>query len=382
MIAAWLSPPKLLNLVRLAVIFFASTQLGLHLWPASSLIYGIRVDYLSPTLYFLDALLVLYLYLTRPKWPGFLSALIPLLLLNLLFSLNLPASLSWSLHLLLYLGFITTLSRSFLQNVRPVIILTLVFQTIVASIQVGLGHSLGGLMYYLGERMVAVGSPAIATGVFMGEVVLRGYGTFSHPNVLAGWLVVSLLICLKLTQNTKARAMLVGLAGLGVLLTQSRAGGLALFGLIIPFYLLNKFRWRAAYLIVLACLSWRFSLLTPARADLSASERRDLQNISASVSKTYPFTGTGAQASLASYPNLAPGMRLLQPDHNAPTLFFSWFGLVGVLAMLSILRPWKMWGLTSLIPLAPLLLLDHYFLTSPQGLFILLLYLKIESALH
>jgi hypothetical protein len=41
-------------------------------------------------------------------------------------------------------------------------------------------------MYYLGERSVSVGSPAVALGSFMHEVVLRAYGTFGHPNVLAG----------------------------------------------------------------------------------------------------------------------------------------------------------------------------------------------------
>jgi len=39
-------------------ILFLPTQLGKHFWPQFSYIYSLRVDYLSPTLYFWDILVM------------------------------------------------------------------------------------------------------------------------------------------------------------------------------------------------------------------------------------------------------------------------------------------------------------------------------------
>ncbi len=252
----------------------------------------------------------------------------------------------------------------------------------------------------------------------MDSVVLRAYGTFGHPNVLAGWAVVCLLILIQISQTVIPKAskqrdvrgsdplrrswpaakmfsrlqntiwrpgqtllVPITLTAFIILLTQSRSAGLTLFGLVIPFYLIKKLKVRLVYFAIV--LSSLFSLLSPtqilspSRAELSLSQRLDLQGISLKVISRYPIFGTGAQASISTYPSLAPGNRLLQPDHNSFTLFLSWFGLLGVLATILILKS-KILNLKSFIPIVPLLLLDHYFLTSPQGLFIFLLYLKLN----
>lgn len=52
-----------LRMFAVLIIFFGATQFGLHFWSSSTLVYGIRIDYLSPTLYFLDILIILYLCL-------------------------------------------------------------------------------------------------------------------------------------------------------------------------------------------------------------------------------------------------------------------------------------------------------------------------------
>ena len=214
------------------IIFFSATQLGLHFWPLSALVYGVRIDYLSPTIYFLDLLIILYLAIKRldlvdcklnqkPTRSNLEGAIIPVLLVNLLFSANPLSTLSWSLHFLLYFLFLRTVldrrpeqsssrdaegGRTVLYGtLRLALVLALLFQTIIALAQVSLGHSVGGPMYYLGERSVAVGSPAIALGTFIDHVVLRAYGTFSHPNVLAGWLAVTLLIILQLRKQRAVR---------------------------------------------------------------------------------------------------------------------------------------------------------------------------------
>jgi len=143
------------------------------------------------------------------------------------------------------------------------------------------------------------------------------------------------------------------------------------------------------------------SLLMPPRADLSREERLSLQAVSRAVISSYPIFGTGTQSSISTYPSVSPASRLLQPDHNSFTLFLSWFGIFGTLALGSdpLRRSWlsvkkfsqasqyrlenlRIYDLRFLVPLSPLLLLDHYLLTSPQGLFMLLLYLFVVNYPH
>ena len=396
--------PKPKDYAQILIIFFSATQLGLHFWPPQSLVYGVRIDYLAPTLYLFDLLLLSYLIARRSvlrrnsraavekdsaaaERTDLIGTLAPILLTNLLFSSNPLSTLSWSLHFILYYLFLATLLPQFrsLRDSRRAIgtsvisvalPLSLLFQTILATTQVFLGHSVGGLMYYLGERSVAVGSPSIALATFMDQVVLRAYGTFSHPNILAGWSVICLLILIKLKSNIYLLTSTSVLTVLCVLLTQSRAALISLFGLIIPTYLIKNLKLRFLYysITLLLCYSLAPSFFSPSRSDLSASQRLTLQGLSLSVVSTYPIFGTGAQASISTYPAIAPNFRLLQPDHNSFTLFFSWFGLFGVLAILYSFRSHLIPNSYFLIPLLPLLLLDHYLLTSPQGLFILLLY--------
>lgn len=372
-------PQRLVSPLLFLIVFLSSTQLGLHFWPDSALVYGVRVDYLAPTLYLLDTLIVLYLALQRTVlcktqnrvlWP-----LVPILLVNLLFSANPPATLSWGLHLLLYFIFISTLNLSL---IRLPLVLSLLFQVAIAITQVGLGHSLQGPLYWFGERMVSVGAPAVALGTFMDRVILRAYATFGHPNALAGWLILSFLIILQLKQNPLLKLLSLTLTVVGIIFAQSRSALLTLFGIIIPLLLLRP-RLRPFYYLALLLLTCFLStpLLSPPRSDLSWSQRLNLQGLSLKVITAQPIFGTGSQASISTYPTISPTHRLLQPDHNSFTLFLSWFGLFGVLALLpgSVLpRP------LLLLPLAPLLLFDHYLLTSPQGLFILLLYFKLARA--
>lgn len=441
--------PRIEQLWLALIVFLLPTQFGRHFWPDSALVYGIRVDYLAPTLYALDLLLLGYLVLKilNSKFEiRFLSPLFPILLTNLAFSHNPLATLSWSLHFVLYSVFIFTVfpssPRSVLKRtshmvslppfkilnsefkiMKVFLSLAILFQVSLALAQVILGHSVGGLMYYLGERTVSVGQPSIALATFMGETVLRAYGTFGHPNVLAGWLLIATLIILKLPNqkrsvlkrnsrdaisrraslqairtdlmvslsprselssshnsfkilNSKFEIGLPCLSALGIFLTQSRAALFALLGFVIPVHFLRTSRTRTLYVLVVVLFVIRYSVFTPPRSDLSISERLSLQKVSALAIGHWPLFGTGASASIATYSELDQSIRLLQPDHNSLSLLVSWFGLFGVLAIMYYLKNCLEFDYWNLIIIMPLLLLDHYLLTSPQGLLILLLYIR------
>ena len=61
--SSWL--PRVSNWLFYLIVFLAPTQLGLHFWPNSALVYGVRIDYLAPTLYFFDLLIILYLIIQK-----------------------------------------------------------------------------------------------------------------------------------------------------------------------------------------------------------------------------------------------------------------------------------------------------------------------------
>lgn len=339
----------------------------------------------------------------RPSWDSqawrrILSGLLPILLLNLFFSLNSLATLSWSLHLLLYLLFFNSFD---LASAKRLIITLLpymaFFQLVLGAAQVLLGHTLQGPFYYLGERALSVSSPNVATGEIFHQLALRSYGTFSHPNVLAGWLVVAFLILVTLSHSRKNLLFAGLLTGTGILLTQSRSAALAFFGLVIPFRLIRRWRPRLLYFATLLFVAsyLLFTSILSRPVDTSLADRQSLQSLSLKISQHYPLFGTGANASITAQSSLPLAKSLgivgLQPDHNSLALFLSWFGLIGTLAILQLTQllyfskrlshPARIWRnvrsqIVAGLPLLPLLLLDHYFLTSPQGLFILLLYIR------
>ena len=61
---------KIENVLLFLTLLFLPTQLGRHFWPDFSYIYSLKIDYLSPTLYFWDILvigLLILFFLQKPK---------------------------------------------------------------------------------------------------------------------------------------------------------------------------------------------------------------------------------------------------------------------------------------------------------------------------
>src|SRR5438552_2386080 len=64
---------KLHRIFFFLLILFLPTQLGLHFWPAWAMVLGRRIDYLAPTVYGTDILIILTLVSwifvsSRPTW--------------------------------------------------------------------------------------------------------------------------------------------------------------------------------------------------------------------------------------------------------------------------------------------------------------------------
>ena len=195
---------RLEQILFYALLLFLPTQLGKHFWPDFSLVSGIRIDYLSPTLYFTDILLLLLfltVFVTHEKkfvfdLPSRTTILVLggflFLLTNIIFSLNPLNGLYALLKLAEMVFFGWYISRT-TQTTRQVMVIFIslsfgVLGEAVLAFAQFLNHgSIGGPLYLLGERLFSAQTPGIANASINGELILRPYGTFSHPNVLAGF---------------------------------------------------------------------------------------------------------------------------------------------------------------------------------------------------
>lgn len=101
------------------------------------------------------------------------------------------------------------------------------FEAALGIFQVLTQSSLG--LHILGEPFLSKETPHLAKIAWGSFTWIRAYGTFPHPNILGGFLMVSILATLLYTpKKEREREVLLGLQLLGLLLTCSRSALLAL----------------------------------------------------------------------------------------------------------------------------------------------------------
>lgn len=205
---------KLRQVIFFLVIFSIPNQLGFHFWPSFSYINGIRIDYLSPTLYLSDILIIfLFLLLVldlvkksiKIKFPQ-ISDLIKVF--SLLFVLDLILALFFAKSVQAHLfGVVKILEFSFLSVYTAntikfkkvsyfvdVLALGGLLSCALAILQFISQSSIGGLWYFMGERSFNLSSLGIAAMNINGNLILRPYASFPHPNVLAFFMFFVLLM--------------------------------------------------------------------------------------------------------------------------------------------------------------------------------------------
>lgn len=396
-----------------SVLFFLAvlllpTQLGKHFWPQSAFIYSLKIDYLSPTIYFWDLLVLLLLTvagfnLLRQKkkislnkpFAILLGIFFLSLLPSLLGSLNPEAGLvqikdylSASLFGLYIAGKDSVRIRKLL---FPALIISFIFICALGLLQFLLGRSLG--FWVLGERDFSVTTPLVAKFNYYDKIFLRPYSTFSHPNLFGGFLMVTMpLVLYGLPKVFRKIALILGLLGCAtVLVTFSRP---ALILLAVYFLVIYRKYWKLM-LVTLVLLSplvvVRFvSIFT--FDTLAILRRQELQEYSVELFKRHIWSGTGVNNfvnALAIDKILVGTSRFLQPVHNIFLLILSETGLIGLAGFLlmfltSVYKNIKNDNYLSRILLASLLsitflgLFDHYFITLPQGQRVLFLILGLS----
>lgn len=423
-----LSNLKLNNIQRslfyLLILFFP-TQFGRHFWPDISFIKGIRVDYLSPTLYFTDLLIfslfVLWcfsksrfsiyhlassIYFSRKMLNGKLViGWLVFILIGVISSKSPMAGVYGFTKLLefVFLGFYVAwnMSKLKLKKILLMFAIGIIFESSLTVSQ-NLSHgSLNGIFYFFGERAFNSQTPGIANASLKGELVLRPYATFPHPNVLAGYLVIAMMLILSRIKNYESRIkriMFIVTLAIGttaLVLTLSRVAVL-LWLIIVIFYFIRKFMIHNPYFIILFLIGiLLLGLTTPFGArfielkltDEAIAHRASLIASSIAMIQDHPILGVGLNNFLVNLPFYqidSTPLFYLQPVHNIFLLILAETGLVGLILFvwlifstykkimnhesriknMSIIHNSYFLILSSVLILG---MFDHYFLTLQQG---------------
>lgn len=411
----------------LLLLFFLPTQLGKHFWPDFAFIGGLRIDYLSPTIYFTDCLLVLLFiffmsnvpfhiflrpelrakaHFTFEKGKFFLLLIFFFCVsMGIFFSTNPLAGLLGGVKLseMVFFGWYTA---RFLGKTIPlsqaffVLSASVVFQSVLALSQFWTKASLGGIFYYFGERSFTMLTPGIANASLQGSLVLRPYGTLPHPNVLAGFLLLGMLFVIGVWSLTKTRMMtLVVICALffgaaALLVSLSRIPILLFVGtvLLVGIWMLKqRILKRYLFIMVIGSLCIGIGLLfTPLVGRFLSTSfleeafviRQDLAMQALWMIQAHPFFGVGLQNFLNNLPQTLTSWSYytrIQPVHNIYLLVFAELGIIAGGIVLYFLWKtlrhvqkaqtswWQKTVFSMLVVMLVLGMFDHYFLTLQQG---------------
>lgn len=416
------------KLIFLALLFFLPQQFGPHFWPPFSYVYGIRLDYLSPTLYISDILVILLLVFSAKKvfsskqTQTFLGNKFFLLFVLILFVPLLYASQPLALlygflkifeffYLGLYIA--TQLTKKDLKPLIVILTITAVLESFLAVFQFLTQGALGGPLYFVGERLYSLSTLGIAAMNTSDGLMVRPYGTFSHPNVLAFFLFMSAVFASYGMHNSKGKLRYALLAAIicieaGLFLTFSRTV-LAInilfllyaFGFVTIRESGKKIRniFFAGFLVLFTIMyltvnNLRF--LAPSEIIHSVIPRQDLVEISLSAIQQYPLFGLGLNNFYYYEGTIQTEFTsvYLQPVHNIFLLIASQVGIVGLSLFLYFLlvvtqSAWKrarhekkIFSYTEvpLVLIGSLIfvgMFDHFFITVQQGELILTLVLGL-----
>ncbi len=383
-----------------ALLFLIPTQLALHFWPSWAYIFGLRVDFLAPAIYLTDILviflIVLNLHIFRP-FVKYLVIFAILTLLNTLYSVSPYETLyKWFKvsEILLFAVYVAKQELISLKHVAQILFFSAAAFSVIGIFQFFIGRTIGGLLYWLGERSFSLGTPGIALVSLNGIEHLRAYSTFSHPNSLAGFLGAVLILALTGGTLRRSRINIAGvfIISLGFILTFSVS---AYFGLLVVlfFIILRKNKKMFKFAV------WIFYLLTIVTSLLmpifsqslenlnyyvgsNIRERADLAYMAGQMISDKFWLGEGLGSFIVNIPDLKyihTNSWLLQPVHNIYLLVFSEIGIFGLIVVCAgmykifrkVLRSDKLNLVLVFLFVIFTGLFDHYWLTLQQNLLLI-----------
>ncbi|MCL5775044.1 MAG: O-antigen ligase family protein [Patescibacteria group bacterium] len=304
--------------------------------------------------------------------------------------------------------------RKLLYNAAWLFISLCSFEGLLGLLQFFSQKSLG--LKWLGESVLNPSMFGVAKIVSGGTHYIRAYGTFPHPNLLAAFLVIGVLLSFYLFSTVKGgyQRILSGaylcISILGLFVTFSRSG---FFAVTVALFLMGAYLIytkapgiKLASVLVLASVGAGLVMFFPLLAtratlsDNSSLERIEYSRAGLEMIKDNPIFGVGIGESvlhMEQYMHRALQPWEKQPIHNYFILIAAEFGLPGVLIIL-----WLLWlhleallsrlkvqitnFYAALLPvslIAVLLLMqfDHYFYTLEQTRLLLWIILGVSASL-
>ena len=296
-----------------------------------------------------------------------------------------------------------------LESIAFWFVLSGVLQGVIAILQFVRQGSLG--LKLLGEAPLAAGSAGVAHIYVEGERVMRAYGTFTNPNVLAAFLALSILFLFFLLFSRPLRDMRVKVFMLVSLLilvpalfiTFSRIEIMIFYGLAVTYFaalvFLPRFKKYRALALSTFCVFFAVTVLTVTllHAELfvrfiiasgpqtEALAERYLFNIIAVDLIQNNLGGVGIGNFIFEFRDLFPGLReaLYQPVHNIFLLIAVESGVTAIIFFIFFITKVIGRGIRALFEeknsevvffslLATFYLLftslfDHFYLTLQQG---------------
>lgn len=341
------------------LIILLPTQLGYHFWPDWSLINGIRVDYLSPTIYLTDILIILLMMLKGPRI-RVQGSIILFAVFNMVVATNpFLSGYRWLRVYEYYWLYQYMVVRSSLPFIRRWLSLAILWTSLLTLMQFVWQRSVGGGWYWLGERAFDITTGGIAK-VFIPAwgMVLRPYATLPHPNALAGWLLVAGLII-------GSWPLVISL--LTIPFTFSRS----------VIVLLPTLLWKKSKVVTIFLTSLFFVLFSNLGNPNSFYERQVLLLHSLQVIKQHLWWGVG----LGNFVYWVPTIR--QPVHNIYLLLASELGIPAVVVVgywliahgKKLLQTMNHELITATAVVVITGAVDHYWLTLPQNILLLVVVL-------
>ena len=304
----------------------------------------------------------------------------------------------------IYLGsFIIRLKPKLLPSVLSLSV-GVYYSSVLAIWQFLAQSSIGGVLWWLGERSFNLSTPGIAKTTINGAEILRPYATFSHPNVLGGFLTVMLPVILAVLVYRRHviphklylyfnLTLVLGLFAL--VFTFSRAAWIvSLFGTALVFLanpkIINKYASKKNLLLAIfysvLILSIILPFLLPQTVD-SFKERASFISTAFEMIKLQPVFGYGLNNFIVHFHEFVlptSGIYIFQPLHNIYLLIFLETGLWGFVVALILISKLYLRGTRSdflifiaVIQLLLLGLFDHYLVTLQQGQLLLTVFASL-----
>ena len=366
----------------------------------SPFINGIYSNYLVPTVSITDIGVILFLLSTLMEkgfkyiWDlvkdiknGILIFIVYLIIQNVFLNnyFVIFTSIRFILYLLTILFLVNYCKEKPLEKILLpasfILLFNLIIQGIIGILQFVKGVSLG--LPFLGESQVVSGMQGSSFIDLGGRLFLRAYGTFPHPNVLGGFLILCILF--GILSAKKIPGIGVSLVILSLIILPFTFSRIAIvLSILILLLLLLK-----AILIVKdkvlsispLLLLERFTNLFSCR-DSGWRDRVELLRSSWEVLKENYILGTGIGNYVRGMANYVPttlgGIPLVQPVHNIFVLILAELGVLGFLIYFYILfrllikniGKFTIFKLMVVISILGIGFWDHFLVSLPQGIMI------------